>query len=104
MHLFLIGHEPHLALIGDRGDQIDALPFGRKADRRRLAARRIRAAMLAVIAQPGLIPPMDLGTFLLGPFGNRRILFIEPALNGLRVLLIGALQRLLRRANPKRLR
>ena len=50
VHRIAIDHKTHFALVGDRGNQVDALFFSRQSNRRRLAARRITATMLTGVA------------------------------------------------------
>jgi len=100
VHGISVDHEPDLALIGDGGDQIDPLGFGRQADSRSLAARSVAAAVIAAVTQPGLVGPVDLSLFLFGALDDRRILFFQPLLHFFGVLFVGTPEGLLRRKPP----
>ena len=100
VHCLFVDHEANLALIGNRRNQVDPIPFGIKPYSRRFSPWSIAPTMLAVAAQPSLITPMDFSLFLLGFFNNGWIIFIKPFLNQFGVLFIGFTQRLLGGKSP----
>src|SRR4249920_3129932 len=67
---------------------------------RRLAPWRVAAPAHVRVDQRRLVAPLNLAAFGLGARRDRRIFFVDPLLHGLRSLLVGALDRLLRREAP----
>ena len=100
VHSLAEQHEPHLTLVGNRGDQTDILPSGTDPHEGCLAPWSIAAAILVAVAQTGFIAPMDLRLFPLGSLGNDRVLLLKPLLDRFGVLLIGPSKRLLRSEPP----
>ena len=66
VHGATVNHESHLALVGHRRNHIHRGPFRGQPNHRGLTSGRIATSMLAVIAHPRLIAPMNLGLFVLG--------------------------------------
>jgi len=95
IHVVLVDHKADLALIRDRGNQVDSFTLGWKANCRSFPSGGITSAMLTVIGKPGFISPMNFGTYFFGFLGNCRILLVQPLLYGLRILFIGLAQWLL---------
>ena len=95
VHGVPVDHKADLSLIGDRGDQIDPVRLCRQDNRRSLAPRSVASAVVAAVAQPGFIRPMNFGILLFGPFGDHRILFFKPLLDLFGVLLVSTPKRLL---------
>lgn len=100
VHCLFVDHETNLALIGNRGDQIDPFTPCTQTDGRRLASGGIASPMLTVTAKTGFISPMNLGLLLFGPGCDGWILFIKPFRYHFRVLLICPAQWLLGRIAP----
>ena len=100
VHGIPVDHEPDLSLIGDRRDQIDPLGLGRQADSRSLAAGSVAAAVVAAVAQPGLVGPVNLSILMFGAFDDRRISLLQPLLDHFGVLLVSAPIGLLRSKPP----
>src|SRR5712692_8126963 len=93
----LVGTKPEgPARIERRGGR-NRLALPRPVHHRRLAAQPPGLAMHRVSPKPGLIPEEDVRALALGSTGDRGIDLALPALDRLRVALVGALQRLLRR-------
>lgn len=69
---------------------------------RSLAARGVASRVVLHATGHRLIDPTDLGAFGLGPGDNDREFILEPLLNRLGALLVGALDRALRREAPAR--
>ena len=88
VHGVLVHHESYLPLVGDGRDHVERGPFGRESDHRRFSFGGIAASMLAITANSGLVPSVDLGPFVFGPLRNRGILLLEPRLHGGRALFI----------------
>ena len=81
VHCLIVNHETDFTLIGNRRDQVDPFLFCIEPYGRRFSPWRIAPAMLTVAAKPGLIPPIYLSVFFLGPRCNDGILFVKPFLN-----------------------
>ncbi len=94
------GLPPHLALVGDGGDDRQAVALVVHPDHRRLALGCVAAAAHVVAAQAGLVAPVDLGALDLGARGDDRVFLVEPLLDRRRRLLVGLLHGLLRREAP----
>ena len=56
IHLVLVDHESNFSLVGYRRNQVDPLTSGRQPDSRCLAPRRKTSTVVAIIANPRLIP------------------------------------------------
>src|ERR1700722_4015271 len=97
-----VDHEPHLALVGHRCDQRQALAARRDLDDRCRAAGRIAAVPALVSANASLVAPADLCLFPLRACDNLRILALQPEFYRRIVALISAPRRLLRRVAPTR--
>src|ERR1019366_3075939 len=95
-------HEPHLALIGHRRNQRQALAACRNLDDRRLAAGRVAAVPALVTANASLVTPADLCLFPFRARDNLRILTLQPELYCLIVAFIRPSRRLLRCVAPTR--
>ena len=95
-------HELHLALVGDRRDDVGGEPLPRALDDRRLPDRRPRPASGVVGAKPGLVSPQDPCFLAAAALRDRRVLDLEPLLDRDRVLLERAPRRLLRAEPPRR--
>ena len=93
----VVGAEPERALGIDRRSGAERLPLPGPLHHRRLAANAPGLAMHRIGAEAGLIPEEDVSALRLGLPGDGRVGFPLPALDGFRIALIGALQRLLRR-------
>ncbi len=100
IHRSLECHPAHLALVRHRGDQAQALPTVIDPDDRGLAPRGVAAAAHIVRAQPRLVPPVNLGPLALGPFRDRWVVRLQPALDLCRTLFVGTPDRLLWRKTP----
>src|SRR5690606_20578412 len=90
----------HLALIGHGGDQAEPFASGVDANHRRLALRSVASSAHIIRAQAGLITPVNFGVLGLGAQGNLRVLLVQPLAHFGRALLVGFLDRLLRRETP----
>ena len=99
-HGIAIHHEPHLALIGDGGNHIDAFCFGSKPDDRSSTLGSKPSNSITVRLNSGFISPVNLSFFFFRLSCNGRVLSFKPLFDGLRVLLIGAFDRLLRCKPP----
>jgi hypothetical protein len=95
VHRIPIDHETDLALIGDRGDQVDPLGFGWQSDRRFLAPAGVASAVVASVAQAVFVRPMNLAILLFFTFGDPRVLFLQTLLHLFGILLIGTPEGLL---------
>jgi len=98
IHAALEDVEAHLALIVDCRDHVDGNPFGIEPYDRRLALGRVAPFMLAVVAYPGLIAPVDL--CLLGLGLDLGVTLIQPLLDRLGIPLISPPDGLLGRKAP----
>jgi hypothetical protein len=96
----VVGLPAHPALVGDGGDDRQAVALVVHPHPRRLALRRTAAAAHVVAAQPGLVAPVDLGAFDPGARSDHRVLGVQPLLHRCRRRLFGLLHRLLRREAP----
>ena len=100
---FPVEHETQLALIGQGRNQLDsASPGLREHQHWPLAAWRVTARVMFNRTDCRLIGPTYFGSFGLGTLLNGRVVLFEPKLYRLRALLVGALDRALRRKTPMR--
>src|SRR5205823_12950954 len=75
----------------------DRLALAGALDDGGFALGRPRLAVHRISSESRFIPEVDVGPALPGSRGDARVRFALPALDGLRIALVGALQRLLRR-------
>ena len=93
----LVDGEPQRAFRGHRGDHVHRKPGPGVAHLRGLADGRPGGARVVVRADPGLISEPDCGSLRFGLRLDSGILLTLPPLDGLRVLLVSAVQGPLRR-------
>lgn len=93
--------EAHQALVGDRRDhRCRSMATGRQSKLRRQPRHRVAAHPVRVLANGGLVTPVDLGILSLGARNDLRILVLKPRREPGRILLECALDRSLRRETP----
>src|SRR5439155_14149823 len=93
----LVGREPEPSLGVDSRGRRDRLALPGTFDDGGLALGRPGLAVHRVGSESRFIPEVDVGLALPGSRGDAWVRFALPALDGLRVALIGALQGFLRR-------
>jgi hypothetical protein len=96
----LVAHEAHQPAIVDRRDHAAGELPDRLVHHRGLALRRIAAPDLVLVAEAGLIAPVDRRLLLPGTPGKPGIVALQPGRDHPRRALRGARQRLLRREPP----
>ena len=87
--------EAHLSPVGDCRDHVRRAPLGIEANNWCLALGGIAPLMLAVATHARLVTPVNPCLFFLRLGLDRGIVFIQPALHRLGVLLIGSFRGLL---------
>src|SRR4051812_27087217 len=100
VHLALVDHPSHLALVGDRRDHVDAEATAGHTQLGGVLGPGIAAAVLAGRTHPRLIPPVDLGVLLGGTPFDLGVGLVQPLRDFLGVLPVGLANGLLRRVPP----
>src|ERR1700681_1656178 len=93
-------HPAHFPLIGNRGNQRQAVAIAAHLHYRSLSSGSIAASPDIIGAQTRFVSPVNLGSFSFGSDYDRRIIFLEPFLHLGRSLFVGLTDWLLRCKAP----